>query len=105
MSSHLPSVAGLLLVSYPLHPPGKPDRMRTEHFPSISVPTLFISGTRDTFGTPQELSAATAAIPGPVTHEWIEGKDHGLRGVDVEVCSLVLNWLSGLSTEPAGHAP
>ncbi len=44
-------LAGLVLVCYPLHPPGKPDRLRVEHLPSIEVPCLFISGTRDPFGT------------------------------------------------------
>src|SRR5690606_38976965 len=44
--------AGLVLISYPLHPPGKPDRLRIEHLPQIEVPCLFISGTRDPFGTP-----------------------------------------------------
>ncbi|HLK42702.1 MAG TPA: alpha/beta family hydrolase, partial [Thermoleophilia bacterium] len=47
----------LVLVSYPLHPPGKPDKMRTEHFPAITVPCLFVSGTRDAFGAPAELEA------------------------------------------------
>jgi len=88
--------AGLVLISYPLHPPGRPDRMRTEHFPSLRVPCLFISGTRDAFGAPGELEAATAAIPGPVTHRWIEGKDHALRGTEQPVAELVLGWLREL---------
>jgi hypothetical protein len=91
----LPAV-GLLLVSYPLHPPGKPDSLRTEHFPTLSVPCLFVSGTRDTFGTPAEMESATAAIPGPVTHEWIEGKDHGLKGVDPRICETATAWASAL---------
>jgi predicted alpha/beta-hydrolase family hydrolase len=85
--------AGLVLVSYPLHPPGRPDRLRTEHFPSIAVPCLFVSGTRDQFGSPDELQTATTAITGPVTHRWIEGKDHALRGVDDAVAELVMEWL------------
>jgi predicted alpha/beta-hydrolase family hydrolase len=85
---------GLVLVSYPLHPPGRLDRMRTDHFPSLSVPCLFVSGTRDAFGTPEELEAATAAIPGPVTHHWIDGKDHGMRGADEQVAAVVAAWLS-----------
>jgi predicted alpha/beta-hydrolase family hydrolase len=89
--------AGLVLVSYPLHPPGRPDRLRTEHFPSITVPCLFLSGTRDAFGTPEELVAEAAAIAGPVTHRWIEGKDHGLRGCDQEVARLVMEWLEALA--------
>ncbi|MEY2474693.1 MAG: uncharacterized protein QOG87_8, partial [Actinomycetota bacterium] len=71
--------AALVLVSYPLHPPGKPDNLRTEHFAALDLPCLFVSGTRDAFGTPAELEAATRAIPGPVTHEWVDGGSHGLR--------------------------
>jgi predicted alpha/beta-hydrolase family hydrolase len=92
----VPAVAGLVLISYPLHPPGKPASLRSEHFPSLSVPCLFVSGTRDAFGTPAELESATAAIPGRVTHRWIDGKDHSLRGVDARVCELVLAWLAQL---------
>ncbi|HEX7165769.1 MAG TPA: alpha/beta family hydrolase [Acidimicrobiales bacterium] len=88
--------AGLVLVSYPLHPPGKPDKPRTEHLPRLDVPCLFVSGTRDSFGTPDELEAATAAIPGPVTHVWVEGGDHGLRRKDAEVAEAVAAWLNDL---------
>jgi predicted alpha/beta-hydrolase family hydrolase len=85
--------AALLLISYPLHPPGRPERLRTDHFPAITVPCLFVSGTRDTFGTPGELEAATTAIAGPVTHIWIDGGDHGLRGKDSQVTAAVRSWL------------
>jgi len=88
--------AALVLISYPLHPPGKPDRPRTEHLGSLDVPCLFVSGTRDAFGTPRELEAATGAIPGPVTHIWIEGGDHGLRGKDEQVTAAVGSWLTEL---------
>lgn len=86
--------AGLVLVSYPLRPPGRPDKQqeRTRHFAELHVPCLFVSGTRDAFGLPAELEAATAAIPGPVTHEWIEGGDHGLRGRDVQVVQRIAAW-------------
>lgn len=87
---------GLALVSYPLHPPGRPDHVRVEHLPNLHVPCLFVSGTSDAFGTPAELESATAAIPGPVTHVWIEGGNHGLRGRDVEVAAAVRDWVSGL---------
>ncbi|MDP1795422.1 MAG: dienelactone hydrolase family protein [Acidimicrobiales bacterium] len=85
--------AALVLISYPLHPPGKPDKLRVEHFPSINVPCLFVSGTRDTFGNPDELTKATQAIVGPVTHVWIEGGDHGLRRKDDEAIDAVRSWL------------
>jgi predicted alpha/beta-hydrolase family hydrolase len=84
---------GLVLVSYPLHPPGKPEQLRTAHFPQLDVPCLFVSGTRDTFGTPAELEQATKAIPGDVTHVWIEGGDHGLRRKDAAVVDAVVAWL------------
>ena len=87
---------GLVLVSYPLHPPGRPEKARTEHLPRLTVPCLFVSGTRDSFGTPAELEAATATIPGPVTHLWIEGGDHGLRGRDQVVAAAVREWVVGL---------
>ncbi len=89
--------AGLVLICYPLHPPGKPDRLRIEHLPSLEVPCLFISGTRDAFGTPAELEEHTAAIPGPVTHVWLEGKGHDLKGADVAIAEHVAGWLSSLS--------
>jgi predicted alpha/beta-hydrolase family hydrolase len=88
--------AALVLVSYPLHPPGRPDRLRVEHFPGIDVPCLFVSGTRDAFAGPDELEAATAAIGGPVTHVWIDGGDHGLRRRDAEVAEVVGGWLAAL---------
>ncbi len=90
------AAAGLVLVSYPLHPPGKPAKLRVEHFGSVSVPCLFVSGTRDQFGTPEELEAATEAIAGPVTHVFVENGDHGLRRRDAEVAAIVSAWILGL---------
>lgn len=90
------AAVGLLLVSYPLHPPGRPDRLRTEHFGGLGVPCLFVSGTRDAFGSPAELEAATAAIPGPVTHHWMEGKHHALRRGEAEVGAAARAWLTSL---------
>jgi uncharacterized protein len=84
---------GLVLISYPLHPPGRPERLRTAHFHAVDVPCLFVSGTNDGFGTRDELEAATATIPGPVTHVWLEGKDHGLRGCDDRVAAAVVEWI------------
>jgi predicted alpha/beta-hydrolase family hydrolase len=55
-----------------------------------------VSGTRDAFGTPDELEAATSSIPGPVTHVWIDGGDHGLRGKDEQVAVVVRSWVSAL---------
>ncbi len=87
---------GLLLVSYPLHPPGRPQQLRTEHFPDLSVPCLFISGTKDAFASPAELEEATALIPGDVTHVWLEGGDHSLRRKDTAVVEAALSWLGAI---------
>ncbi len=82
-------LAGLVLVCYPLHPPGKPDRLRVEHLPDIHVPCLFVSGTKDPFGTPEELTQWTATIPAPVDHVWIEGGRHDLRGADDRIAEAI----------------
>jgi len=70
---------GLLLLGYPLHPAGKPDRLRVDHFPRLSVPTLFVSGTRDALAPKDGLEREAKAIPGAVTFHWIETADHGFR--------------------------
>jgi uncharacterized protein len=88
--------AGLVLLAYPLHPPGRPERARVEHLPGIPVPTLFVSGTRDAFGTPAGLEAAAATVAGPVTTHWIEGAGHDLRRADGRVAALVAEWVAGL---------
>ena len=88
------AAAGLILISYPLHPPGKPENLRVEHLPRLNVPCLFVSGTRDPFGSPDELEGFTATIPGPVTHHWVEGGRHGLDGVDAEICAAITAWLA-----------
>jgi len=89
-------VAALVLVSYPLHPPGRPDRLRTAHFPDLDLPCLFVSGRRDAFGTPAELEQEIAAIPGVVTLVFVDG-DHSLRKRDSEVAGIVAPWLAGLT--------
>ena len=88
--------AGLVLISYPLHPPGKPENLRVEHLPKLDLPCLFISGTKDAFGTPKELEKATKKIPGPVTHVWIEGGAHDLKRADEQVATTVADWVAGL---------
>lgn len=87
------TAAGLVLVSYPLHPPGKPDTLRVDHFKDIHVPTLFVSGTRDAFGTVAEIKKHARKIKGDVTHHWVDGGDHGLRKASDEVASVVAEWL------------
>ena len=87
--------AALVLVSYPLHPPGKPDRLRTEHFPALKVPCLFVSGRRDAFATTDELERETAAITGRVMLSFVDG-DHSLRKSEEEAAEIVASWLHGL---------
>ena len=67
-----------LLLSYPLHPPGRPQQLRTAHLPELRKPTLFVSGTRDAFGSIDELLAAIKLIPAPTRLLPIEGAGHGL---------------------------
>ena len=74
-------------------PPGKPEKLRDDHFPELDVPCLFISGTKDPFGSPDELEARTQTIPGPVTYTWIDGKRHDLRGADDQIAETVVSWL------------
>jgi predicted alpha/beta-hydrolase family hydrolase len=87
------SAAALVLVSYPLHPPGRPDRLRTEHFPDVGVPCLFVSGRRDAFATPEELERETAAIAAPVTLVFVDG-DHSLRKSETAVADAVASWIT-----------
>jgi hypothetical protein len=70
----------LLLLSYPLHPPRKPDQMRTAFFPDLRTPALFVHGTRDPFGSMEELRDAMALIPAPTDLLPVEGAGHDLRG-------------------------
>jgi len=74
-----PGVAdGLLLLSYPLHPSGKPGQLRTEHFGSLRTPALFVHGTRDPFGTVDELREAMKLIPAKASLQVVEGAGHGV---------------------------
>jgi len=70
---------GVVLLGYPLHPPGKPETLRVDHFPKLRLPVLFASGTRDAFGTPAELQRHAKKIKGPVTFHWIDTADHGFK--------------------------
>ena len=85
--------AALVLISYPLHPPGKPESLRVDHFRDLKVPCLFVSGTKDPFGTPDELERHTKKIAGPVTHIWIEGGGHDFKKHDDDVAEQVAEWV------------
>ncbi|GAA3279112.1 alpha/beta family hydrolase [Paenarthrobacter aurescens] len=67
---------GLVFLGYPLHAPGKPEKLRDEHLYGITVPMLFLQGTRDTFATPELLEAVVAKIGPAATLQWAEGGDH-----------------------------
>jgi len=70
---------GLVLVSYPLHPPGRAAQLRVDHFPRLGMPALFVSGTRDAFGTPAELKRHAKKVKGTVSFHWVDTGDHGLK--------------------------
>ncbi len=71
-------VDGLLLLSYPLHPPGRPAQLRTAHFPNLRTPVLFVSGTRDPFGSIPELEVAIKLVHAPTRLLPVEGAGHSL---------------------------
>ena len=89
-------VAGLVLVSYPLHPPKKPDTLRIEHLPRVSVPTLCVSGTKDNFGTPDELRNAFSVVAGDVTWSWVDNGRHELAKADADVAQRIAAWVTAL---------
>ena len=89
-------VAGLVCVSYPLHPPAQPQKLRTAHFARLTVPSLFVSGTKDDFGTPEEIRHHLAVLPTEPDLHFVEGGRHDLRGKDAVVAGLVAAWLRGL---------
>jgi predicted alpha/beta-hydrolase family hydrolase len=84
-----PGVAdALLLFSYPLHPPGKPERLRTEHFPRLTVPALFVQGTVDPFASVDELRTAIRLIPTPTRLIAVDGAGHDLRRGRFDLASV-----------------
>ena len=118
MASHLATcdrrmAAGLVLLAYPLHAPGRPDRVRDKHLPEIRVPTLFVSGTRDTLAPVESLRDAVRKVPCATLTE-VEGGDHSFKVLkrsgrsdeDVwhEVAEKVANWLEPLREAPSALA-
>jgi predicted alpha/beta-hydrolase family hydrolase len=99
-------VAGLLLLGYPLHPPGQPEKPRTAHLPDIRIPTLFVQGSRDVFGTPDELAPVISGLKGPTSLFVVETADHSLKvrkkaglsqdQADTLVLDTIEQWLRGL---------
>lgn len=98
-------IAGIVLLGYPLRPPGRPDTPRDAHLPDVRRPMLFIQGTRDTFGTPSELKPVLASLsPLPTLHH-VEGGDHSFKiagrdakarqaAVYSEVQDTIVDWIS-----------
>ena len=95
-------IAGVVLLGYPLHPPGKPDQLRAAHLPRIRVPMLVLQGERDPFGTPDELRPVLAPIASRVTLHVVEKGDHSLapsRRADVlastyqELQDVIARWI------------
>ncbi|MCC6849868.1 MAG: alpha/beta hydrolase [Deltaproteobacteria bacterium] len=90
---------GLVLLAYPWHPPGKPERPRTAHLERIMAPMLFLQGTRDPFADPAVVTRALAQLPGATRHR-LEGGDHGhtvagrsIAGVVAELADATVQWL------------
>lgn len=90
--------AGLVLLSYPLHPPGKPEKLRTDHFGAIGVPTLLLSGDKDPFGSPAEFDTHVGTIAGPTRVRWVAG-NHSPKARIPEIVLEVRSFL-GLSPAP-----
>jgi predicted alpha/beta-hydrolase family hydrolase len=100
-------IEGLVLLGYPLHPPGKPEQRRDGHLPSVGRPMLFVQGSRDAFGTPAELSPVVETIePAAVLHV-VDGGDHSFRigrrdaaaqaGVYAAVQQTIVTWMRSVS--------
>jgi uncharacterized protein len=98
---------GLAMLGYPLHPPGRPDQLRVDHFPRLRVPVLFVSGTRDAFATQEELKREAKRVKGKVTYHWIATGDHGFKPLKSsgttadqvlhDVAAAVVHWVLGLA--------
>ena len=101
------AISGLVLLGYPLHPPGRPEQLRVAHLPAIRVPVLVVQGERDPFGSPDELRPHFAKVAGPVVVKVIERGDHslappkgGTRSVDQvhsEIQDAIASWINDRS--------
>lgn len=96
LATEEPGIArALLLLSYPLHPPKKPQQLRTDHFPDLRTPAVFVHGTVDPFGTIAELETAIAAIPAAHKLIPIEGAGHDLRRGRIDFAAIAAAMLDG----------
>ena len=95
-------LAGLVLLGYPLHPPGRPTERRDAHLPAIRRPMLIVQGSRDAFGAPQELEPILSALTPPATLHVVNGGDHSFKiskgasqeAVFAEVQKTIADWIS-----------
>jgi hypothetical protein len=78
-ASGIGELAGLVFLGYPLHPPGRPDRPRAKHLSDIKAPMLFVQGSRDAFGTPDELRPIVTSLEPPAGLYVVEGGDHSFK--------------------------
>jgi uncharacterized protein len=83
-------VDALLLLSYPLHPPGKPQQLRTAHFPQWKTPALFVHGSRDPFGSIEEVKNALDLIPAPTRLLEVAGAGHDLGRKHAELAARIV---------------
>jgi predicted alpha/beta-hydrolase family hydrolase len=90
------TAGGLLLLSYPLHPPGKPDKLRVDHFDRLTKPVLLVQGRRDPFGTPDEFARHLPALAGPLTELWVDANHDPRPSHDDEIVAAIRSWLTGL---------
>ena len=100
------NIAGLVFLGYPLHPPGRPEKMRSEHLPRIKAPMLVVQGSRDAFGTKEEIAAIIKKLKLPAKLYAVEGGDHSLKvsnsaGVPQEkvyeaAMNEIAEWVGGL---------
>jgi uncharacterized protein len=98
-------VEALLLLSYPLHPPGKPAQPRTAHFPALHTPALFVHGTKDPFGTIEELTDALRMIPAKTELMTVPGAGHDLNRAKFDLADTVIANLGALvAPQPEHHA-
>jgi hypothetical protein len=81
---------GLLLLSYPLHPPRKPQQLRTAHFPNLQTPVLFVHGTKDPFGTVEEIRSALEMVPAATSLSIVEQAGHDLKRGRFDIPKLVV---------------
>lgn len=103
-----PAPTGLIFFGYPLHPPNKPDQRRDAHLPDVDVPMLFLHGTRDPFGTPDEMTALVEGLPTAALH-LVQGGDHSLtsgrqRHLADEWLDLVKTWMGTVPSLPSSGA-